>query len=131
MTGSASFPHAPEPSAAALCALLGSPDALRDPAVRDLADRARQLLTAGAGAEELGRCYAALDTALRRAGDARGLVHDSRSTRVPGVSPAIKVAVCPGPAPCARVERARDLLPAPPCAVHRTRMHKRRLGTGP
>lgn len=130
MTAAAPFPHAGDRSAAALCALLGSPGDLADPDVRDLAERARDLLRSGAGADELDACYRALDVALRRAGDARGLVNDSRSARVPGISYDIKVAVCPGPAQCTRVERARDLLPAPPCAVNGTRMRKRSLGPG-
>lgn len=129
MTASSPVPHADD-RAAAVCALLGSPDDLEDPDVRDLAERARDLLRSGASADELSTFYRDLDMALRRAGDARGLVNESRSARVPGISHDIKVAVCPGPAQCTRVERARDLLPAPPCAVNGTRMRKRRLGPG-
>ncbi|MCX5400320.1 hypothetical protein [Streptomyces sp. NBC_00102] len=80
------------------------------------------------GAAELAACYDALDTALRRAGEARGLVTDTRSVKIAGIVHDIKVAVCPGPVQCTRVERARDLFPAPPCAVNGTRMRKRRLG---
>ncbi|MGK5639369.1 hypothetical protein ACSNOK_13825 [Streptomyces sp. URMC 126] len=125
-------PDSPPPdqrAAAALCALLGSPDALRQPGVREAAERARDLLRSAADADRLAAGYRALDTALRRAGDARGLVDGFRGgTAAPGVSPHIKVAVCPGPAECSRVERARDLLPAPHCAVNGTRMRKARLG---
>ncbi|WP_046502743.1 hypothetical protein [Streptomyces odonnellii] len=129
MTASAPSPHA-DGRAAAVCALLGSPDDMEDRDVRDLAERARDLLRSGASADELATCYRDLDMALRRSGDARGLVNESRSARIPGISHDIKVAVCPGPVQCTRVERARDLLPAPPCAVNGARMHKRRLGPG-
>ncbi|GHG74727.1 hypothetical protein GCM10018779_51700 [Streptomyces griseocarneus] len=111
-----------------MCVLLGSPDDLRHPGVREAAERARDLLRSAADADELATCYRALDTALRRAGDARGLVNESRGAAAPGIVPHIKVAVCPGPAQCTRVERARDLLPAPQCAVNGTRMRKGRLG---
>ncbi|MER6606192.1 hypothetical protein ABT282_09795 [Streptomyces sp. NPDC000927] len=129
MTASSDLPRADRRATASLCVLLGSPDALRQPEVREAAEHARDLLRSGAGADELAACYRALDTALRRAGDARGLVNGSRSWTAPGVSPHIKVAVCPGPARCPRVERARDLLPAPHCAVNGTRMRKGRLGS--
>ncbi|MFF1277624.1 hypothetical protein ACFVZC_30145 [Streptomyces marokkonensis] len=66
---------------------------------------------------------------MRRNGDARGLVAGSRGATAPGIAPHIKVAVCPGSPLCSRVERARDLLPAPYCAVHGTRMRKSRLGS--
>lgn len=124
-------PHAsrPDRAAAALCALLGSPEDLRLPGVREAAERARDLLRSGADADELAACYRALDTALRRNGDARGLLNGSRSGTAPGIAPHIKVAVCPGSSPCARIERARDLLPAPYCAVNGTRMHKSRLSS--
>lgn len=128
MTASDDFPRPDQRAAAALCALLGSPDDLRQPGVREAAERARDLLRSGAGADELAGSYRALDTAIRRNGDARGLVNESRGGTAPGISPHIKVAVCPGPARCTRVERARDLLPAPPCAVNGTRMRKARLG---
>ncbi|MFE4831698.1 hypothetical protein [Streptomyces sp. NPDC056672] len=128
MTASPGFPRPDHRAAAALCALLGSPEDLRQPGVREAAERARELLRAGAGADELATCYGALDTALRRTGDARGLVNESRGGTAPGITPHIKVAVCPGPAQCVRVERARDLLPAPHCAVNGTRMRKGRLG---
>ncbi|EMF30116.1 hypothetical protein ACPCIX_03745 [Streptomyces pseudogriseolus] len=128
MTASPYLPR-PDRAAAALCTLLGSPEDLRQPGVREAAERARDLLRSGADAGELADCYAALDTALRRSGDARGLAGGSRSVTAPGVAPHIKVAVCPGSPLCARVERARDLLPAPHCAVHGTRMRKSRLGS--
>lgn len=128
MTASPDSPQADQRAAAALCALLGSAADLRQPGVRELAERAREMVRSGTGAAELAACYRALDTALRQAGDARGLVNESRVGRVPGISPHIKVAVCPGPTRCTRVERARDLLPAPPCAVNGTRMRKGRLG---
>ncbi|MFC8371948.1 MULTISPECIES: hypothetical protein [unclassified Streptomyces] len=124
-------PHLPRPdrAAAALCALLGSPEDLRQPGIREAAERARDLLRSSADADELASCYRALDTALRRNGDARGLFGESRGARAPGIMPHIKVAVCPGAPLCARMERARDLLPAPYCAVHGTRMRKSRLGS--
>ncbi|MET8571556.1 hypothetical protein [Streptomyces sp. NPDC004783] len=112
---------------AALCALLGSREELRQPGVLAAAERARDLLRAGAGADELAACFDALDHALRRAGYAGGLVPTSRGVEVPGVAVHLKVAVCPGRARCSRVERARDLLPAPQCAVYEARMHKTRL----
>jgi hypothetical protein len=119
----------PDPgAAAALCALLGSPDDLRQPEVRQAAERAGELLRSGADAAELAACYRALDTALRRNGDARGLAGIARRPTAPGIAPHLKVVVCPGPAECTRVERARDLLPAPHCAVNGTRMLKSRLG---
>jgi hypothetical protein len=128
MTASPGLPGPDHRAAAALCALLGSPEDLREPGVREAAERALALVRAGADPDELAVCYSDLDTALRRAGDARGLTGDSRDGRVPGIAHHIKVAVCPGPVQCARVERARDLLPAPPCAVNGTRMRKRRPG---
>ncbi|MBD0422216.1 hypothetical protein H0H10_24175 [Streptomyces sp. TRM S81-3] len=115
---------------AALCALLGSREELRQPGVREAAERARDLLRSGAGADELTACFDDLDHVLRRAGYAGGLLDGSRGAAVPGVTPHLKVAVCPGPARCSRTERARDLLPAPHCAVHDTRMHKARLRPG-
>ncbi|MFJ5775317.1 hypothetical protein [Streptomyces sp. NPDC093094] len=128
MTASSGTPPYDDRAAAALCALLGSPQDLRQPEVRQAAERARELLRSGAGGDELAAGYRALDTALRRGGDARGLDGRSRGATVPGVAQHIKVAVCPGPTRCTRVERARDLLPAPPCAVNDTQMLKSRLG---
>ncbi|MFF1700147.1 hypothetical protein ACFVXC_42035 [Streptomyces sp. NPDC058257] len=128
MTASPDLPRPDRRAAAALCALLGSPEGLRQPGVRETAERARDLLRSGAGSDELAACFGALDMVLRRTGDARGLVNDSRGGEAPGVTPHIKVAVCPGPAQCTRVARARDLLPAPHCAVNDTRMLKGRLG---
>ncbi|MGA5052805.1 hypothetical protein ACPCAK_17640 [Streptomyces cellulosae] len=130
MTASPYLPR-PDRAAAALCTLLGSPEDLRQPGVREAAERARDLLRSGADGDELAACYRALDTALRRNGDASGLAGGSRGPSVPGIAPHIKVAVCPGATLCARVERARDLLPAPQCAVHGTRMRKSRLGSAP
>ena len=68
---------------AAVCALLGSPDDLGEPGVREVAERVRALLRSGAGADELAAGYDDLDQALRRAGDAGGLLNDSRSARRP------------------------------------------------
>ncbi|WP_225826511.1 hypothetical protein [Streptomyces naphthomycinicus] len=131
MTAPADIPEPDGPghrAAAALCVLLGSPDDLRHPGVREAAERARELLRSGADAAELAAGYRDLDRALRQSVDARGLDSESRGATAPGVAPHIKVAVCPGPARCTRVERARDLLPAPHCAVNGTRMRKGRLG---
>ncbi|MEV7289701.1 hypothetical protein AB0O01_34995 [Streptomyces sp. NPDC093252] len=131
MTAPADGPPPPDPrAAAALCTLLGAPAELADPGVREAAERAAGLLRTGASDAELGAAYRALDTALRRTADARGLVNGSRGTSAPGVLPHLRVAVCPGPARCPRVERARDLWPAPQCAVNGTRMRKGRLGAG-
>ncbi len=120
---------------AALCSLFGSSDDMRQPGVRGAAERARDLLRSGAGADELTGCYEDLDHALRRAGYAGGLVDGSRGTTAPtvaapGVATHIKVAVCPGPVRCGRLDRARDLLPAPHCAVNGARMRKARMGPG-
>lgn len=113
---------------AALCALLGSSEPVRRlPEVQAAAEHALDLLRSGADANELTACYNGLDHVLRQAGDSRGLLNQSRGATTPGIATHIKVAVCPGPARCSRLERARDLLPAPHCAVHDTRMHKRRL----
>ncbi|MEU9594864.1 hypothetical protein ACGF7W_24660 [Streptomyces sp. NPDC048219] len=112
---------------AALCALLGSREEMQRPGVGEAAERARDLLRAGAAADELAACFDALDHALRRAGYAGGLLVASRGVAVPGVTTHLKVAVCPAAARCSRTERARDLLPAPHCAVHDARMHKARL----
>ncbi|GAB2442818.1 hypothetical protein [Streptomyces incanus] len=129
MTASPDLPRPDHRAAAALCVLLGSPEDLRRPGVREAAERARDLLRSGADADELATCYRALDTALRQAGDARGLDSESRGGTAPGITPHIKVAVCPGSTRCTRIERARDLLPAPHCAVNGTRMRKGRLGS--
>ncbi|GAA3150378.1 hypothetical protein ACFQ0X_07360 [Streptomyces rectiviolaceus] len=115
---------------AALCALLGSPDDMRQPGVQEAAERARDVLQSGAGADEIAECYETLDHAMRRAGDAGGLVNGSRGAMTPGLAQHIRVAVCPGPAHCSRLERARDLLPAPHCAVNGARMRKGRLDAG-
>ncbi|MFJ4682648.1 hypothetical protein [Streptomyces sp. NPDC088789] len=129
MTASPEIPWPDKRAAAALCVLLGSPRDLRQPAVREAAEAVRALLASEASTAELAAAYLALDTALRRTTDARGLVNGARGVTAPGVSPHLKVAVCPGPSGCTRVERARDLLPAPPCALHGTRMRKGRLGS--
>ncbi|MDI3417776.1 hypothetical protein [Streptomyces luteolus] len=127
MTAPADRPR-PDPRTAALCALLGSTAEVRRlPEVEAAARRATDLLRSGADPAALEACFDVLDRELRRAGDAGGLVYGSRGTRAPGVVPHLKVAVCPAPDRCTRVERARDLLPAPPCAVHGTRMLKTRL----
>ncbi|MGW0818724.1 hypothetical protein ACWD00_36935 [Streptomyces viridiviolaceus] len=112
---------------AALCALLGSRDTMREPDVREAAERARDRLRSGADADELAACFDALDHTLRRAGVAVGLSPVRVGPAVRGVAQHLKVAVCPGPVRCSRSERARDLLPAPHCAVHDARMHKARL----
>ena len=57
-------------------------------------------------------------------GDAGGLLGHSRGAVVPGITAHIKVAICPGPIRCSRIERARDLRPAPDCAVNGKRMRK-------
>ncbi|MFC8125801.1 hypothetical protein [Streptomyces sp. NPDC057302] len=129
MTVSPDHPELPR-GTAALCSLLGDPDDVRRPGVQEAAERARELLRSGAGAEEIAECYASLDDALRRAGAAGGLLNRSRRVTPPGLAPHIKVAVCPGPAHCTRLERARDLLPAPLCAVNGARMRKGRLDPG-
>ncbi|MER6115755.1 hypothetical protein [Streptomyces sp. NPDC001743] len=117
--------------AAALCVLLSSSDTVRRrPEVQAAAGRALALLRSGSDADALTACYGHLDHVLRQAGIAGGLVSGSRGATAPGVTTHIKVAVCPAPARCGRLERARDLLPAPHCAVHDTRMHKRRLRPG-
>ncbi|MEU6764896.1 hypothetical protein ABZ916_20485 [Streptomyces sp. NPDC046853] len=128
MTASPDSSRPDRRAAAALCALLGSSEDLRQPGIRERAEQARDLLRSGAGSDELVACFGALDMLLRQSGDARGLVNESRGAEVPGITPHIKVAVCPGPTQCTRVARARDLLPAPHCAVNDTRMRKSRLG---
>lgn len=128
MTASPDVPGPDRRAAAALCALLGSPEDLRQPGIRETAERARDLLRSGADSDELDACFRALDTLLRQAGDARGLGNEPRGGEAPGIRPHLKVALCPGPTLCTRVARARDLLPAPHCAVNDTRMRKGRLG---
>ncbi|MFI7316772.1 hypothetical protein [Streptomyces venezuelae] len=127
MTASPDAPGPDPRAAAALCALLGSPEDLRQPGVRERAEQARDLLRSGADPDELAACLRALDTLLRQAGDARGLGNEPRGGEAPGIRPHLKVALCPGPTLCTRVARARDLLPAPHCAVNDTRMRKGRL----
>ncbi|MFJ8869431.1 hypothetical protein ACIRD6_27150 [Streptomyces sp. NPDC102473] len=113
---------------AELCALLGSPGELRRmPEVQAAADGAAALLRSEAGAADLTAAYDVLDQALRRAGYANGLLAHARSTRPPGLRVHVKVAVCPGPIRCGRLERAGDLRPAPPCAINGERMRKTRL----
>ncbi|MEO3749923.1 hypothetical protein [Streptomyces sp. B6B3] len=119
---------------AALCALLADERELRRlPEVSDAATHARSLVASRVGAEELRAAFRAVDDALRRAGEARGLLGRSRgvaSGQAPGIGPQLRVAVCPAAVRCSRVERARDLLPAPPCAVSGDRMRKVRLRPG-
>ncbi|WP_406160201.1 hypothetical protein OG298_24280 [Streptomyces sp. NBC_01005] len=113
---------------AELCALLCSPDELRQmPEAHAAAESAVALLRSGADAADLETAYDALDRALRRAGLANGLLGRARSVRAPGVRTHLKVAVCPGPVRCGRLERAGDFRPAPPCAVNGERMRKARL----
>ncbi|MGP4050671.1 hypothetical protein [Streptomyces sp. 2A115] len=122
----------------ALCVLLGAERELRDlPRVPEAAARAKSLVVSEAAAEELRTAFRALDEALRGAGDARGLLGHSRGfsdppgQRMPGVSTQIRVAVCPEPVRCARLEPVRDLWPAPGCAISGQRMRKVRLSPGP
>lgn len=115
-------------AAAALCALLGSPQDLRQPGIRETAEQARDLLRSGAHSDELAAGFRALDTLLRQSGEARGLVNGSRGAEAPGITPHIKVALCPGPAQCTRVARARDLTLPRTAPVNDTRMRKGRLG---
>ncbi|WP_299537584.1 hypothetical protein [uncultured Streptomyces sp.] len=114
--------------AAQLCVLLASPGESRGmPEVEAAARLASDLLRSGAPGAELAAAYDHLDRALRRAGYAGGLLRQARRTRLPGVRTHLKVAVCPGPVRCSRLERAGDIRPAPPCAVNGERMHKTRL----
>ncbi|MGW6603906.1 hypothetical protein [Streptomyces sp. NPDC055036] len=116
------------PKTAQLCALLGSPGELRRmPEVQAAARRVLDLLHSGASATELAAAYDLLDQALRRAGYAGGLLSHARGARIPGVRAHIKVAVCPGPVRCSRLERAGDIWRAPPCAINGERMRKTRL----
>ncbi|WP_151480329.1 hypothetical protein [Streptomyces albicerus] len=119
----------------ALCVLLGAERELRDlPDVPEAAARAKSLVVAGADTEELRTAFRKLEDALRAAGDARGLLGRSRGypgQQAPGVSTQIRVAVCPGPVRCTRMEPARDLWPAPLCAIGEQRMRKVRLRPGP
>lgn len=122
---------------AALCLLLGEGrHEVRDlPQVLEAAERARELLVAEADPEEVGAAMRAVDHALRQAGEARGLLGRSRSPvarlHPPGMRQTVKVAVCPFRLRCDRRERARDLLPAPACAVNGGRMVKEQLFPGP
>lgn len=124
-------------SVAALCLLLDDPGGLLggDAEVTRTVERARGLLTAnGAGAvdpAQLDAAFDAVDQALRRAGDARGLGSRRGDVALHGVRPMIKVAVCPGTVPCTRREPAKDLRPAPACAVNGVRMRKERLREDP
>ncbi|MET4927296.1 hypothetical protein P3L51_33895 [Streptomyces sp. PSRA5] len=126
-------------SIAALCLLLNAPDGLgsRDARVAEAVGRATRLLTANAAdPDELDAALDAVDEALRRAGDARGLGGrrggvPGSSAALPGVRPMIKVALCPGTVPCTRREPAKDLWPAPACAVNGVRMRKERLREDP
>ncbi|MFI9202231.1 hypothetical protein [Streptomyces sp. NPDC053048] len=125
---------------AALCGLLAESDGHGhgDARVREAVARAVALLRAPARSEEeLAVAFRAVDDALRRAGDARGLLGRFRGAPVsraavvapglPGLRPAIRVALCPGEVPCTRREPARDLWPAPQCPLHGARMRKERL----
>ncbi|MFC8077596.1 hypothetical protein ACFUN8_18915 [Streptomyces sp. NPDC057307] len=123
-------------SIAALCLLLNTPDGLRssDAQVAETVERARRLLTADAvDPARLDAAFEAVDEALRRAGDSRGLgtrrgeFLGPPGAALPGVRPMIKVALCPGTVPCTRREPAKDLRPAPACAVNGVRMRKERL----
>ncbi|WP_329034523.1 hypothetical protein OIE71_18485 [Streptomyces sp. NBC_01725] len=146
---------------AALCVLLTDPRAPQrtDEGVARAVERARALLAASAGTgagamrgpgpgsdtapvpgpDQLDDAFEALDDALRRTGDPRGLLGYVRGilgdpppgSRLPGLRATIKVAVCPGTEPCTRREPARDLRPAPPCALHGAQMRKVRLRPDP
>ncbi|MFD3521324.1 hypothetical protein [Streptomyces sp. NPDC058653] len=133
-------------SVAALCALLAQRDGLwrTDEDVAAATERARGLLAPGTTADpgQLQQALRELDEALLRAGDPRGLGGALRvgagsvpgigsRPDVPGVRPMIKVALCPGTAPCTRREPAKDLWPAPPCALNGVRMRKERLRRDP
>ncbi|MFD3917671.1 hypothetical protein [Streptomyces sp. NPDC058595] len=134
---------------AALCVLLAEPHGPQrtDDGVVRAVERARALLATGTGTGpdpgpavgQLDEAFEALDDALRRAGDSRGLLGRIRGvlgdpapgSRLTGLRTTIKVAVCPGPAPCTRREPARDLRQAPPCALHGAQMRKVRLRPDP
>ncbi|WP_328907863.1 hypothetical protein OG230_35390 [Streptomyces sp. NBC_00234] len=126
MTASPGIPELSD-KAAALCKLFSTSTELRRPGVQESAERARDLLRSGAGADELAACYDDLDHALRVAGDAQGLAGHARGATAPGLAPHTKVAVCPGPARCSRLHVVRYRLPAAHCAVNDARMHKARL----
>lgn len=137
--------HRRADSIAALCLLLAERDgpAHTDPDVMAAVERTRELLasasaSASAPAPSPAQLDAALDAlneALRRAGYAAGLNGHARvgaipgrtHPDIPGVRPMIKVAVCPGEVPCTRREPAKDLWPAPPCALNGVRMRRERL----
>ncbi|MFD5895874.1 hypothetical protein [Streptomyces sp. NPDC060366] len=128
---------------AALCVLLTDPHAPRrtDDGVARAVERARALVAtsmstgSGSGSGRLDDAFEALDDALRRSGDSRGLLGYVRGilgepppgSRLPGLRTTIKVAVCPGTEPCTRREPTRDLRPAPPCALNGAQMRKVRL----
>ncbi|MFI6691445.1 hypothetical protein ACIBLA_06725 [Streptomyces sp. NPDC050433] len=125
-------------SVAALCLLLDDPDGQlsTDGQVAEAVGRARRLLIANAAPDQLDAAFGAVDEALRRAGDARGLLGNLRGevfgypaipATLPGVRPMIKVALCPGTVPCTRREPAKDLRRAPACAVNGVEMRKERL----
>ncbi|MFE3116838.1 hypothetical protein [Streptomyces niveus] len=119
---------------AALCLLLDDRDALRagDGQVAETVERARRLLAADdTQPAQLDAAFEAVDQALRRAGDARGLGTGRGDIALPGVRPVINVALCPGAVPCTRREPAKDLRPAPACAVNGVRMRKERLRRDP
>ncbi|MGW8886327.1 hypothetical protein [Streptomyces sp. NPDC055749] len=112
---------------AALCELFSLPRDMRLPGVQEAAERTRDLLRSGAGADELAACYDELDHALRLAGEARGLAGYGRGATAPGLAAHTKVAGCPGPARCSRLEVVRFRLPPAHCAINDARMHKVRL----
>ncbi|MFI2286466.1 hypothetical protein [Streptomyces niveus] len=119
---------------AALCLLLNDRDGLRggDGQVAETVERARRLLAADdTRPAQLDAAFEAVDQALRRAGDARGLGSRRGDIALPGIRPVINVALCPGAVPCTRREPAKDLRPAPACAVNGVRMRKERLRRDP
>ncbi|MFG2174043.1 hypothetical protein ACGFMO_22185 [Streptomyces niveus] len=123
---------------AALCLLLNDRDGLHggDGQVAETVERARRLLAAdGTDPARLDAAFEAVDQALRRAGDARGLGSGRGDIALPGslpgIRPVINVALCPGAVPCTRREPAKDLRPAPACAVNGVRMRKERLRRDP
>ncbi|MFE4493406.1 hypothetical protein ACFRKD_13230 [Streptomyces niveus] len=119
---------------AALCLLLDDRDALSagDGQVAETVERARRLLAADdTQPAQLDAAFEAVDQALRRAGNARGLGSGRGDIALPGVRPVINVALCPGAVPCTRREPAKDLRPAPACAVNGVRMRKERLRRDP
>lgn len=126
-------------SVAALCLLLADPHGARhtDDGVTGAIERTMALLATNDG--ELDAAFEALDDALRRSGDPRGLLGYVRgilgerppASRLPGLRSTIKVALCPATEPCVRREPTRDLRAAPLCAVNGTPMRKVRLGQDP